>query len=317
MSLLEICERGIKKAINFGSDETEIYVESLKNIEVVIEKNDIQFGKSQIETAIGIRAFKNKGLGFASVSDFMSLEDGIKRAIELASASPPDKYNKLPTPVKLKEIPNLYDHQSKEFSVQQALEYAISMLNNAKNYDHRISVESGKFNAQISTRAIMNSNGIVGEETSSFFTYQIMGMAIDDNGAVSSLEYEFDGVRFISDIDTTKCALEFARKAINSLGARKSNNFKGKVLFSPTAVLELITLPIIYSINANNVQKGTSRWRDKINTPIASPLLTIEDNGILIGGLGSSSFDREGLPHSPITIIENGVLLSYLYNTYT
>jgi len=134
---------------------------------------------------------------------------------------------------------------------------------------------------------------------------------------VSSFAYEFDGVRFVDEIDTQKCANDLARKVIDSLGATKGESFKGQVVLSPESVGSLIASAILFSVNANNVQKGMSRWRGKLGTQVASSSLTVEDNGLIPGGLGSSAFDREGLPHSPLTIIEQGKLNAYMYNTYS
>lgn len=315
MELLEICNDGIKQALKLGADEAEIYAVSAKQIEVTIEKNDIQLARSQVENGVGIRVFKNKGLGFAGVSEVENIKEGCKRAVELASASPRDEYNKLPAPAELKEVPDLYDQKAEDFSVKQALEYGLAMLDVAKSYDPRITVDRGVFMGTVSRRAIVNSNGVKGEETASSFIYYIMGMAIDGD-KVSSFQYEFNAVRFVSQIDNKKCAQVFAQKAIESLGAIKGESFKGKVILSPESVDDLIVHPILHSVNANNVQRGMSRWKDKLGATVADSSLTVEDNGLLPGELGSSAFDREGMPHTPLTIIEEGKLISYMYNTY-
>jgi PmbA protein len=46
-------------------------------------------------------------------------------------------------------------------------------------------------------------------------------------------------------------------------------------------------------------------------------MLTIDDDATNAQGLGAASFDREGVPHKKTTVIENGVLKKFLYNTYT
>lgn len=316
VSLLEICETGLKEVLKLGADEAEVYVFLSKDIEVKIQKNDIHVASTQVANGAGIRVFKNKGLGFAGITDFKNIKDGCKRAVELASVSPKDEYNKLPFPMELKEVPALYDPRAEEFGVEQTLKYGINLLREAKDYDPRITVDRGSFEASIYNRAIMNSNGIKAEKKESIFIYYIMGMAVDGS-AVSSFQYEVDGVRFVNEIDIKMCAHEFAKKAVESLGATKGESFRGKVILSPDAVEELIAYPIIYSVNANNVQKGMSKWKAQLDTLVASEELTIEDNGLLPGGLGSSTFDREGIPHSPITIMEAGRLCSYMYNTYT
>jgi len=143
-----------------------------------------------------------------------------------------------------------------------------------------------------------------------------MGWAADDE-EVSSFDYQFGGKRFINDIDVKTIAKYFAKNVIGSLGAEKGESFVGTVILSPNSVFELLIFPLLFSINSNNVQKKMSKFKGKIGEKIASNLLTIKDNGILPHGLGSSSFDREGVPHKPINIIENGKLISYMYNAYT
>src|SRR5213076_405278 len=45
--------------------------------------------------------------------------------------------------------------------------------------------------------------------------------------------------------------------------------------------------------------------------------LTVIDDGTIPGGFGTSPFDGEGIPTRRTVVIENGVLGSYLLNTYT
>src|SRR5205823_10668315 len=44
--------------------------------------------------------------------------------------------------------------------------------------------------------------------------------------------------------------------------------------------------------------------------------VTIIDDGTMVGGFGTSPFDGEGVPTRRTVVIQNGVLASYLLNTY-
>ncbi|MFQ3550254.1 MAG: metallopeptidase TldD-related protein, partial [Armatimonadota bacterium] len=50
---------------------------------------------------------------------------------------------------------------------------------------------------------------------------------------------------------------------------------------------------------------------------VASEIVTIVDDPLIDYGINSRSADGEGTPCSKFTIIENGVLKSYLYSSYT
>ncbi|MDH5361843.1 MAG: TldD/PmbA family protein [Aigarchaeota archaeon] len=69
--------------------------------------------------------------------------------------------------------------------------------------------------------------------------------------------------------------------------------------------------------SSNNVQKGRSRFQSRLNQRVSSEALTLVDNASFVEGAAAGSFDREGVPRTPLTVIEKGVLRAYLYNSYT
>lgn len=316
--LLDLGQLAVEKAIQSGADEAEAFLTQGREISVRAENNEIKIATSQTEDGIGIRVFSKQGLGFASVNvlNEKEIETAAENAVSLSKASPKDEYNLLPEPEPTKRVPGLYDEKAEGLGMDKAISLVEEMLATARGYDARVTVDRAMFNANVGRRAIVNSKGIRQEEPGSYFHYFIVGMAVDGE-EVSSFNYRFDSTRLVDETDVKKIALEFAKSVVASLGAKKGETFKGTVIFSPNAVAELMMGTIIHSINANNVQKGMSRWAGKLDERVASPLLTIEDNGLLEGGAGSYSFDREGLPAIPLKIIEEGYLRTYLYNSYT
>ncbi|MEO0115869.1 MAG: TldD/PmbA family protein [candidate division WOR-3 bacterium] len=315
--MIELGEIAVKKALELGADEAEAYLIQGKEFNVTIESNDIKLAKSQTKDGIGIRVFKNKSLGFASVNvlNEAKVMEAVTNAVRLAQLTPQDKYNQLPMPTPLTKVEGIYDPEAEKIEMDFALANATKLLKTVQDYDKRISVDSGVFNTSVYETAVVNSKGIKVNEKQSSFSYFIMGMATD-KAEVSSFQYEFDATHQVQEVQVEKVALEFAKKVINSLGASKWESFKGAVILDPDVVSELLGV-IIYSVNANNVQKGMSKFAQRLNQKVAISDLTIEDNGLLKGGNGSSSFDREGVARKPIKIIDEGVLSSFLYNSYT
>ncbi|MCK5547452.1 MAG: TldD/PmbA family protein, partial [Thermoplasmata archaeon] len=315
---LDICEYVVKKGLKAGADEVEVYAAKEKELSVIFERNDVNIGKAHEMSGVGIRVFKNKSLGYSSVNSLSKseVEKAVERAMKLANAAPPDKFNELPDKKPLQKIEGLYDNDSKNFSSEQALDHATRMFRTAKDYDKRITVDWCEFSATVGEDALMNSRGVEAGENDSTFTYVISGMARDGD-EVSSMDYMFDGTHSVKEIAVEQVAKDFAERVVNSLGAKKIESFKGSVVLSPQTSEELIGSIIAYSSDANHVQKGASKFKGQMGKEVASGILTVKDDGTLPGGLGSSSFDREGLPHKPLTIIDKGVLSAYLYNTYT
>lgn len=316
--MIELGELAVKKALELGANEAEAYLVKGKMFYVSFEANDIKLAKSEISDGIGVRVFKNKGLGFASVNTLSQekILEAVGNAVRLASLTPRDEANSLPsTSGPLLQIKDIYDPNAKNVGITEVLDYASTLLKTAINYDKRILVDSGVFAGSIGENAVVNSKGIKVTEKGSSFDYGIFGMA-QDKGEVSCFQYEFDTTRKISEINVMNVAVTFAEKVLKSLGAKKGETFKGPIFLEPEVFGDFLGV-IIGAVSANNVQKKMSRWIGQLNQKVTSDSLTIEDNGLLPGGAASSAFDREGVTRKPLKIIDNGILTSYLYNTYT
>lgn len=318
MTLLDICAYAVKEALQQNASEAEAYAVLDKESEVFLENNDLKQVKSHKKGSIGVRVFMNKSLGFASVNslDKTRVLDTVNKALSIARSSPEDTHNVLPVMNKVKRLQGIYDPRAESFESSDATKHAIEMLNTARSFDQRVSVDSGTFNSSIITHALCNSNGIELEERLSVFSWGIMGMAIDGND-VSNFDFQFDGTHFAKKIDVVSTSEEFARSVINSLNSRNMESMKGTMLLSPNAVYELIQDVITFSINSHNMQKGSSKFARMLGKEVASDKLTVIDDATFVEGLGAESFDREGVAHKRNIIIDKGVLKKFIYNTYT
>ena len=72
---------------------------------------------------------------------------------------------------------------------------------------------------------------------------------------------------------------------------------------------------ILGAINGERVLQGASFLAESVGEKIASELLTIVDDGTRAKGMASSPFDGEGVPTQRRTIMEDGVLQGFMYNT--
>jgi len=316
--LLAACEYAVKKALKAGADEAEVFAGSGRETAVFLQDNDIKIGRTQASDQLGIRAFRKTGLGFSSVNslDRKRIDSAVTAAVALASTAPRDPANRLADPLPLHAVKGIYDEAAEGFTTEQALKNASTLLREAKAVDPRITVDSGQFESAIGEKAIVTSTGIQASERRSSFDWFVFGMAVDGS-EVSAFQYEFDATHQVDEVDVAPAARLFAEKAVGSLGTKKCPSFKGTVIFTPGTVQDLLASTVEAAVDAGSVQRGMSPFAGKLGKPVASTTLTILDDGTLPGGIGSSTFDREGLPHHNLPIVEKGVLRSYLYNTYT
>jgi PmbA protein len=237
--MIELGELAVKKALELGASEAEAYLVKGKMFYVSFESNDIKLAKSEISDGIGIRVFKNKGLGFSSVNNLSQEKvlDAVSTAVRLAGLAPSDEANRLPSSTgPLPQIKDLYDPNADKIGMEQVLDYASKFLKTAINYDKRILIDHGDFAGSVGENAIVNSKGIKATEKGSSFDYGIMGMA-QDKGEVSCFQYEFDTTRKISEINVINVAVTFAERVLKSLGAKKGETFKGTILLEPDVII--------------------------------------------------------------------------------
>ena len=308
----------LKEAEVLGASDAEACAAASSETEVFIENNDIKQAKSQRSSSIGIRVFVGGSTGFYSANSLAKdkVKDAVSMAIKIAHISPKDKHNGLPRKTKPKLLLGIFDKGAGLFEASDAARMAAEMLDTAKSYDNRVSVDSGNFTADVTTQWLANSNGINLSEKISTFSWSIMGMAIDGSD-ISSFDFQLGGSHFVKDINVQATAAEFAETVVNSLGPKRIECFKGEMILTPAAFNEMMEEVISHSISSDAVQKMSSNFAGKIDKKVSSDLLTIEDDATNVEGLGAASFDREGVRHHKNVVIEKGVLKKFLYNTYT
>jgi PmbA protein len=71
------------------------------------------------------------------------------------------------------------------------------------------------------------------------------------------------------------------------------------------------------AVSGYALYKGASFLAGQLDKPLAPEFVTVYDDGRVVGGLGSRPFDGEGLPTRKTTVVERGVLKSYLLDTYS
>lgn len=316
--MLDILHYAIREAEALGASDAEAYAAASSESEVFIENNDIKQAKSQKASSIGIRILLDGSAGFYSVNSLekSKIRDAVIMAAKIARVSPKDRHNALPCRSKVAKLAGIYDRKAESFEASDAARMAAEMLEAAKSYDKRVSVDSGNFNAGVTTQSLANSNGVELSEKASVFSWSIMGMAIDRSD-ISSFDFQLGGSHSVRGINVRAAATEFAETVVNSLGPRRIESFKGEMLLTPAAANEMVQEVIAHSINSDAVQKKSSHFAGKIGRRVTSELLTVEDDATNVEALGASSFDREGVPHRRNVMIQNGVLKRFLYNTYT
>jgi PmbA protein len=315
-SLLDRCSDALDVALGKGAEHAEVAGESTRRVTATISKHDLQITQSQRETMLGVRILDRGQLGFACTNNPDNIAQICADARSIAAASPADEHNVLPAMSDAPDIEGLYDEAAETFSTEDVVRQAIRMIEVASDVDPRVILSDAEFIATVSERAIVNSQGVRREERGSLFTYFALATAREGE-VVSNFDFQFDASRSVTGIDVEPVTRRASENALGSLGAKPGETFKGPVILAPVAGLFVLISLIGFQVNGMNVFRGMSRWGDQLGKSVASERFTLIDDGTIEGGVSTSCFDREGVPHQRVTLIDRGTLTSLTHNTYS
>jgi TldD protein len=107
-------------------------------------------------------------------------------------------------------------------------------------------------------------------------------------------------------------AREAARQAIVNLDAIDAPAGYLDVVLGPGWPGILLHEAIGHGLEGDFNRKQVSAFSGRMGEQVASPLVTVVDDGTMPGRRGSLNVDDEGTPTSRTTLIENGILRGYL-----
>jgi len=165
-------------------------------------------------------------------------------------------------------------------------------------------------------RFYLNSDGALRTESHSFASIYLYSKT-EEEGKKPRSAGAFRINHGLENLDINGCIKETADKTISHLNYEKIQSGKYRVVFSPEAFLSLLGA-FSNLFNAQNIlDKQSLSNPDDLGKQIASPLLSVYDDALHPANIGAESFDGEGTPTRQISLIENGILKSFLHSAGT
>jgi PmbA protein len=315
MNYIELAEKLVKKSISLGANAAEVFLETNRNLSVNVLNSEIETIEESSSQGIGFRVFVDSKMGFSHCNDFSdrSLEDTLSRAIAFAKLSSPDANNVLSDDKGITNIEGLFDPGIAAIGMDKKIQMALDLEKLAMQ-DKRITKSSGAGYGEAESEVfIANSNGLAKTFKSSGCSLGVSVVA--EKGDQKNTGGEYCSRVFFADLKPLEEIAPIAsRKAWELLDPVMIPTQRASVVFDPDVARALLG-GVIAAINGERVLQGASFLKDFLNKEFASSLLTIIDDGTRPKSLGSAPFDGEGVPTIKNTIVENGVLKSFIYNT--
>ncbi len=320
MDYRALAQEVVERAKRAGADEADVWVQTETEFSVQVRKGEIETLSQASSKGLGLRLFKDKRLGFVSTSDFTpdALERLIETTLGIAAFADPKDENALADTDPAFAFPNLalYDPAIEAVPTETKIEMAIACERAAFEADERITNSEGAgFGSVAGETVLANSQGLVASYRSSSCSLYCQPLAEQDGK--KQVDYDYAYVREWDKMeDAEAIGRRAAERVLRKLGARKVPTQSAPIVFD-RRIASRVWAEVLGAVNGDAVYKGMSYLRDRLGDTVASEIVTLVDDGAIVGGVGSAPFDGEGLPTQRNVIIENGMLKMFLYDTLT
>jgi PmbA protein len=312
----------VSRVMSSGATAAECVIREGDEFSTLVRLGQVETLKESGSRAIGVRVFFGKRSASTYSSDFSrpGLDRMVSSALELAKITSEDPNAGIPEPPQLGSISgdlDLYSSDVYSLPGQERIAYARRAEKAALDADRRIkNSDGGSFDAATGHKILANSHGFVGEYRRSYCSVAAVPIAQDEKGAMQR-DYWFSVARSLKLLESPEEVGKIAAKrTLRRLGARKVKTQHVPVIFDPLVATSILE-HIFEGVNGDSVYRGASFLAGKLGQSIASPNVTVIDDGTMKGGFGTSPFDGEGVPTRRTVVIDKGVLTSYLLNSYS
>ena len=299
------------KEVEKLSDNWEIFIANSETIEVESKNDILSFAKQEIEKGVGIRIIKDNKIGFAYTTDLDKIYETAQKALDNAKLNKLDENYEFAHVEKVTDVKGTYDARYDDLSLDECCKFLENIIERTKDND--CNVISAGFSASKGEELIINSNGVSIYDKGTGFSGGL-SVYIEKDGQYAA-SYDYNSSRHL-DLEYEKLTDDACKLVHDSLNPKAIETKNCDVILDYYAASGLLST-FIQGFNSENVLRGRSILHDKINTEITDSNLTIIDNPLLENAMGTSKCDGEGTASKKTTLVEDGVLKSFLYDIYT
>jgi PmbA protein len=277
--------------------------------------------KHSREQRLSLRVFAGKASAAASTSDLSraSLERVVDEATALARVTAEDPHAGLPDPADLiMTVPELelQERDGEDLPPEAKIELARQAEAAALESDARITNSEGAEYWDRRARYVYaTSHGFARGYATTAFGLSVSPVA--SAGGEMQRDSWYSVTRHRATLEEPAAVgRTAARRALRRLGGRKVKSVEVPVVFDPDTAASLVR-SIAGAASGPSLYRRASFLVDRLGKRIAAPAVTIVDDGLIPRALGSRPFDGEGLATRATVVVGEGVLESYLLDSYS
>lgn len=298
-----------------GIEECELKIHESYNLSFSLFHSEMDSYEMNNGFSIVARGLINGKFGTAACDVFNKekaeflVEEIVKNAGVIEDDDPMFIYKGSP---KYKKI-NQFNKELMDISAQKKVEKLYELEKLIKEGKEITEVAGVSYSETKTSSTLLNSHGLKLTHKSNYFF--VVGEAVAKRGEQVKSGYDFSFGNKFEELNIKELADLVIKNTTEQLGGEPCPTGKYKAVLDNSVVASLLN-SYLSSIDAEEVQKNTSLFKDKLNQKVASSKVTVEDRP-LDRSLFGRGFDDEGVATYNKTLIKNGILKTFLYNLTT
>ena len=317
--LKQIAQDMLRFAREKGASDAAVEISEGGGLSISVRKGKVETIEQNRDKGIGITVYIGQRRGNASTSDFseQALRDSVDAAYNIARFTAEDDCAGLPEAELLEMAPrDLKLCYPWLISAEEAIELAKRTEAAAFAVDKRITNSEGaSVHAQQSHFVAANSRGFIGGYPISRHTISVAPIA--GKGAKMQRDDWYSSQRNAKKLaDPEFIGRYAAERALARLNARKLDTRKCPVLFEAPLAAGLLG-SLVQATSGGALYRKSTFLLDSLGTQIFPEHIQVVEDPHVIGAVGSSPFDDEGVKTQKRDVVSNGVLQGYFLSTYS
>jgi PmbA protein len=309
----------IAHALKSGAQQVSVSIDESRNKNIEIRDQQIDNLTESNRNSLTIHLYVDKK--FSSHSTNRMKKDELLKFVDEAIAATrylaEDEFRMLPDPslyyVGGGSDLQVFDASIDSVDTKTKIDLAKAVLNEAYNKDERIISVSSNYSDNLSNWVLVNSNGFKGDAASSGLSLYVSVSVKTDNGRPSGDWYETEV--FYDKLKKTDIGKKALERTIQKIGPKKIASGKYPMIVEYRVAGNLLS-PLYNALNGYSIYQKQSFLADKKEKAIASKVMTVFDDPLIVAGAGSRHFDDEGLAAAKRAVIEDGILKNFYIDTY-
>ena len=318
-SFKKIVADTIEMAQANGATQVEAGLSVSQGLSVATRMGSVETIEHQQDNGLGISVYIGQHKGSASTSnlDSEAIRKAIDAACNIARYTSEDPCTGLAdAELMAREMHNLDLYHPWELEPQAVIDLALECENAALEFDARIvNSEGAAVDSNAGLSVYGNSHGFLQAQHKT--SHSISCSVVAESGGKMQRDYWYDISRRADHLASARSiGVKAAERTVRRLDASKLKTQQAPVLFVPELARSIIG-SFTSAIGGSAQYRKASFLLDSVGETIFPEFVQLHENPFIPQALGSANFDAEGVATTAKHLLRDGVVQSYLLDSYS